>query len=123
MSDKLKTIRELAEDLNITKQTVQYHLKFLPTKKRQKNKMGIIVLSLEEQEIITDRVRQKTDKKQTEKNSFLYEQIKDLKEQNADLRKLLNQQQQLHLKTQQMLEEKSLLLETTLSKKWWQFWK
>ena len=53
----------------------------------------------------------------------MYEQIEDLKEQNHDLRKLLNQQQQLQLKTQQMLEEKTLLLETVQKRKWWKFWK
>jgi hypothetical protein len=53
----------------------------------------------------------------------LYEQIEDLKEQNHDLRKLLNQQQQLQLKTQQMLEEKTLLLETVQKRKWFNFLK
>lgn len=63
------------------------------------------------------------DKKQTKENIFLYEQIEDLKEQNHDLRKLLNQQQQLQLKTQQMLEEKTLLLETVQKRKWFNFLK
>lgn len=40
----------------------------------------------------------------------MYEQIEDLKEQNYDLRKLLDQQQQLQLKTQKMLEDETLLL-------------
>lgn len=82
-----KTIKEFADELGITKQTIQYHLKFLPTENRQKTDKGVILLSLLEQEIIKDRVRQKSDRKPTEENNFLYEQIKDLKEQNADLRK------------------------------------
>ena len=95
----------------------------MPTKNRQKNDNGIIVINLLEQDFIRERVGQKTDKKQTKENIFLYEQIEDLKEQNHDLRKLLNQQQQLQLKTQQMLEEKTLLLETVQKRKWWKFWK
>jgi hypothetical protein len=95
----------------------------LPTKNRQKNDNGIIVINLLEQGFIKERVGQKIDKKQTKENRFLYEQIEDLKEQNHDLRKLLNQQQQLQLKTQQMLEEKTLLLETVQKRKWWKFWK
>lgn len=95
----------------------------MPTKNRQKNDNGIIVINLLEQDFIRERVGQKTDKKQTKENIFLYEQIEDLKEQNHDLRKLLNQQQQLQLKTQQMLEEKTLLLETVQKNKWWKFWK
>mgnify|MGYP003375611460 FL=1 len=120
---ELKTIKELATELGVSKQTIQYHIKFLPTKNRQKNDNGIIVINLLEQDFIRERVGQKTDKKQTKENIFLYEQIEDLKEQNHDLRKLLNQQQQLQLKTQQMLEEKTLLLETVQKNKWWKFWK
>ena len=123
MSEKLKTIKELADEWGITKQTIQYHIKFLPTKNRQKNDNGIIVINLLEQDFIRERVGQKTDKKQTKENIFLYEQIEDLKEQNHDLRKLLNQQQQLQLKTQQMLEEKTLLLETVQKRKWFNFLK
>ena len=37
MSEKLKTIKELADELGVSKQNLQYHVKFLPTKKRQKN--------------------------------------------------------------------------------------
>ena len=95
----------------------------MPTKNRQKNDNGIIVINLLEQDFIRERVGQKTDKKQTKENIFLYEQIEDLKEQNHDLRKLLNQQQQLQLKTQQMLEEKTLLLETVQKRKWFNFLK
>ena len=120
---ELKTIKELATELGVSKQTIQYHIKFLPTKNTQKNDNGIIVINLLEQDFIRERVGQKTDKKQTKENIFLYEQIEDLKEQNHDLRKLLNQQQQLQLKTQQMLEEKTLLLETVQKNKWWKFWK
>ena len=120
---ELKKIKELATELGVSKQTIQYHIKFLPTKNRQKNDNGIIVINLLEQDFIRERVGQKTDKKQTKENIFLYEQIEDLKEQNHDLRKLLNQQQQLQLKTQQMLEEKTLLLETVQKNKWWKFWK
>ena len=123
MSENLKTIKELADELGVSKQNLQYHVKFLPTKNRQKNDNGIIVINLLEQDFIRERVGQKTDKKQTKENIFLYEQIEDLKEQNHDLRKLLNQQQQLQLKTQQMLEEKTLLLETVQKRKWFNFLK
>ncbi|NCE76856.1 hypothetical protein D1157_18180 [Anaerotruncus sp. X29] len=122
MSENLKTIKELADEWGITKQTIQYHIKFLPTENRQKNDSGITVLTLEEQRIIKKRVkrkdknkqtenRQKNDKKQTEDtqekltvNSVLLEQVSDLKEQNNDLRKLLDQQQRLALQDKKLLE-------------------
>ncbi|MBU8904766.1 hypothetical protein KSF86_10785 [Lactococcus cremoris] len=72
MSEKLKTIKELADEWGITKQTIQYHIKFLPTENRQKNDSGITVLTLEEQRIIKKGLkekikinRQKTDRKMT----------------------------------------------------------
>lgn len=56
MSEDLKTIKELAEELGFIKQTIQYHVKFLPTKNRLKNSSGAIVLNLEEQRFIKNRL-------------------------------------------------------------------
>ncbi|MDM5143068.1 hypothetical protein ICE98_00139 [Lactococcus lactis] len=36
MSENLKTIKELADELGVSKQNLQYHVKFLPTKKEAK---------------------------------------------------------------------------------------
>ncbi|WP_350303144.1 winged helix-turn-helix transcriptional regulator [Pediococcus acidilactici] len=36
MSENLKTIRELAEELDASKQAIQYHIKSLTNKSRQK---------------------------------------------------------------------------------------
>ena len=33
-NEEYKTIKELADDLGVTKQAVQYHTNFLPTKKQ-----------------------------------------------------------------------------------------
>src|SRR5574340_1056096 len=102
MSENLKTIKELADELGLAKQTVQYHLKFLPTENRQKNNSGSIVLNLEEQKFIKKRLtkikkvqptenRQKTDRKSTKRNeelsvnSLLLEQIKDLKNNRDEI--------------------------------------
>ncbi|MDT2914832.1 hypothetical protein P7H91_13445 [Lactococcus lactis] len=133
MSENLKTIKELADELGLAKQTVQYHIKFLPTENRQKNNSGSIVLNLEEQKFIKKRLtkikkvqptenRQKTDRKSTKKNeelsvnSLLLEQIKDLKNnrdkqlENKDkqllqMQNLLDQQQRLALLDNKLLEE------------------
>ena len=76
MSENLKTIKELADEWGITKQTIQYHIKFLPTENRQKNDSGITVLTLEEQRIIKKGLkekikinRQKTDRRHTRKSN------------------------------------------------------
>src|SRR5574337_432092 len=57
MSENLKTIKELADELGVSKQNLQYHVKFLPTKKRQKNESGIVVLNIEEQMFISGRIK------------------------------------------------------------------
>ena len=132
MNENYKTIKELADELGLAKQTVQYHIKFLPTENRQKNNSGSIVLNLEEQKFIKKRLtkikkvqptenRQKTDRKSTKKNeelsvnSLLLEQIKDLKNnrdkqlENKDkqllqMQNLLDQQQRLALQDKKLLE-------------------
>lgn len=133
MNENYKTIKELADELGLAKQTVQYHIKFLPTENRQKNNSGSIVLNLEEQKFIKKRLtkikkvqptenRQKTDRKSTKKNeelsvnSLLLEQIKDLKNnrdkqlENKDkqllqMQNLLDQQQRLALQDKKLLDE------------------
>ncbi|CCK20426.1 hypothetical protein BN193_09435 [Lactococcus raffinolactis 4877] len=41
MSENLKTIKELADELGVSKQNLQYHVKFLPTKKGKKTKVAL----------------------------------------------------------------------------------
>lgn len=67
MSENLKTIRELAEELGVSKQAIQYHIKYLTNKDRQTNDKGIVVLSSEEQRFVRSRVDKQTNKR-TDKN-------------------------------------------------------
>ncbi|EUJ35648.1 winged helix-turn-helix domain-containing protein [Brochothrix campestris] len=79
-----KTIKELAEELNVSKQTVQYHIKFLPTNYTTKNDKNIIMINAKGQAYIKGKVRKKTDKKTnkqidketpnytTKENEYLY---------------------------------------------------
>lgn len=114
-----KTIKEFADELGVTRQTIHYYLsKKLSkelSKERTKNEKGIVVLTLEEQEIIKKIINQDTVKKtvkQEQKYTRLQaEQIQRLEKQNAELSKLLDQQQQLQLRTQNQLEEKTKLLQ------------
>ena len=129
MSEDLKTIKELAEELGFIKQTIQYHVKFLPTKNRLKNSSGAIVLNLEEQRFIKNRLTknrpnndQKSTKEPTENrpkkdkeisiNNVLLEQLKTKDEQIKSLveaqkqtQNLLDQQQRLALQDKKLLEE------------------
>lgn len=51
-----KTIRELADELKVSKQTIQYHYQRLPTKNRQKDSQGKNVISLTAERIIRGKV-------------------------------------------------------------------
>ena len=119
MSENLKTIKELADELGITKQTVQYHIKNLPSKIRKKNSRGAILLTKEEQNFIKSRVNKQSDREQSDREQFYLEKIKiqeeqieDFKEQRIELREqvkhlgvLLDQQQRLALQDKKLLEE------------------
>ena len=56
MSEELKTIKELADELGVNKQNVQYHIKSLPNKERLKNEKGIILLTIDEQNFIRAKI-------------------------------------------------------------------
>ena len=113
-----KTIRELANELKVSKQTIQYHYQRLPAKSQQKDSQGANMISLTAERIIRDKVakRQQTDSKKVTNNSkenneiivILRKEVEDLKsqigkqldikDQRIDhLTKLLDQQQQLQL--------------------------
>ncbi|EPD24096.1 DUF536 domain-containing protein [Lactiplantibacillus plantarum] len=120
-----KTIRELADELKVSKQTIQYHYQRLPAKNRQKDNQGTNMISLTAERIIRDKVAkplvaksQRTGSKENnELIAALRREIEDLKFQRDKqlatkdqqisskdrqidhLIKLIDQQQQLQLTT------------------------
>ena len=56
MSENLKTIKELADELGVSKQTIHYHIKSLSNIKRDKNNKGAVLLNEEEQKFIYSKV-------------------------------------------------------------------
>ncbi len=55
-----------------------------------------------------------------EVNQLLKDEVEFLRGENIDLRKLLNQEQSLHLQTQRQLMPTT---EEITKKAWWKFWK
>ncbi|MFZ3677248.1 hypothetical protein [Enterococcus faecalis] len=126
---RFKTLQQNPDELGVIKQTIQYHVKFLPTKNRLKNSSGAIVLNLEEQRFIKNRLtknRPKIDQKSTKEptknrpkkdkeisiNNVLLEQLKTKDEQIKSLveaqkqtQNLLDQQQRLALQDKKLLDE------------------
>jgi len=56
MTNDYKTIKELAEELGVSKQTIHYHVKSLSNIKRDKNNKGAVLLNKEEQNFIYAKV-------------------------------------------------------------------
>lgn len=128
-----KTIKEFADELGISKSKVHYQVSKL-------NSDQIVILNgvkyltnAVQKEIAKNLGVEKTVELDSELNDFKYQieqlemQLSKKDEQIATLHNLLDQQQQLQLKTQQMLAEKNLLIEQkktdSSNAKWYQFWK
>jgi len=135
-----KTIRELADELKVSKQTIQYHYQRLPANNRQKDSQGANMISPTAERIIKDKVAKhlvaknqqagskKATKASEENNelvSTLRREVADLKfqrdkqlaikdQQIEDLTKLLDQSQQLQLIAEKKVERLNPL---TTSKK------
>ncbi|WP_349551427.1 winged helix-turn-helix domain-containing protein [Leuconostoc pseudomesenteroides] len=122
MSENLKTIRELADELGVSKQAIQYHIKSLTNKIRQTNDKGVVVLSLDEQRFIRGKVDKQTNKTETNKqtkrrqtdkqkewdiNQYLRSEIEGIKK-NRD-KQLAVKDKQLENKDSQISQMQNLL--------------
>ncbi|MFT9412515.1 DUF536 domain-containing protein [Liquorilactobacillus hordei] len=110
-----KTIKELADELKVSKQTIQYHYQRLPTKNRQKDSQGTNMISPTAEKIIRGKVAkplvaksQQTGSKKTTKTSkennelvaTLRREIEDLKSQRD--KQLATKDQQISKKDRQI---------------------
>lgn len=114
-----KTIKQFAEELGVTKQTIQYHLRSLPPKHVTKNDKGIILIKSSGQEILSKKISSKTNKENSKETpaeiEFLRnelaiknEQIKEFQSSQKQLQKLLDQQQILTLQANKKIEQLEL---------------
>ncbi|WEG74424.1 helix-turn-helix domain-containing protein (plasmid) [Vagococcus intermedius] len=124
MSENLKTIKELADELGVSKQAIQYHIKSLTNKNRQTNDKGVTVLSLSvtEQDFIRGKVDKQTNKKKTNEptknrqtdkqkelniNKYLLNEIEEVKK-NRD-KQLAVKDKQIENKDIQIAQMQNLL--------------
>ena len=110
-----KTIRELADELNVSKQTIQYHYQRLPANNRQKDSQGANMISPTAERIIKDKVakhlvaknQQAGSKKATKASEENNELVSTLRREVADLK--LQRDKQLAIKDQQIEDLTKLL--------------
>lgn len=110
-----KTIRELADELKVSKQTIQYHYQRLSTKNQQKNSQGTNMINPKAERIIRDKVAKplvannhqisnkkspKTSKENNELIATLRREVEDLKSQRD--KQLATKDQQISSKDRQI---------------------
>lgn len=132
-----KTIKQLADELKVSKQTIRYHLKSLPVKDRNVTGKENIILDSEDIRLIKDKLT-KSKKHVTSKevvnncnvtgkeNEYLIEQLQEKDKQIERLQNLLENQQILTLKEQdkvEFLESKKDNIDEEKKKRKWKFWK
>ena len=99
MSEKLKTIKELADELNVTKQNIQYHYQRLPKELQLKSSNGSNLINSKAEKIILGKVESGS------KSNTKDQQISSKDQQIEKLTNLLDQQQRLALQDKNLLEE------------------
>ena len=92
MSEDLKTIKELADELSVTKQNIQYHYQRLPKELQLKSSNGSNLINSKSEKIILGKVESSS------KSNTKDQQIEKLTN-------LLDQQQRLALQDKKLLEE------------------
>jgi len=111
----VKTIKQLADELKVSKQTIQYHYQRLPAKNQQKNSQGTNLISTTAERIIRSKVAKpllaknqqrgskettKTSKENNELVVTLKREIEDLKFQRD--KQLATKDQQISTKDRQI---------------------
>lgn len=121
-NEEYKTIKELADDLGVTKQTVQYHYKSFADKETVVSDKGAILLDKRLQALLSEKIGKKNIEKSTKESAekqlrskeleLLKEElnnkdeiITELLESQKNLQKLLDQQQVLTLQANQKIEQ------------------
>ena len=99
MSEKLKTIKELADELSVTKQNIQYHYQRLPKELQLKSSNGSNLINSKAEKIILGKVESSS------KSNTKDQQISSKDQQIEKLTNLLDQQQRLALQDKKLLEE------------------
>lgn len=99
MSEDLKTIKELADELSVTKQNIQYHYQRLPKELQLKSSNGSNLINSKAEKIILGKVESSS------KSNTKDQQIISKDQQIEKLTNLLDQQQRLALQDKKLLEE------------------
>ncbi|MRM67973.1 DNA-binding protein [Lactococcus lactis subsp. cremoris] len=113
MSENLKTIKELADELSVTKQNIQYHYQRLPKELQLKSSNGSNLINSKAEKIILGKVESSSKENfEDEKldNPFINRLIKEVEYLKIDKDKIIStKDQQISSKDQQIEKLTNLL--------------
>ncbi|XOW22223.1 DNA-binding protein [Lactococcus cremoris] len=105
MSEKLKTIKELADELSVTKQNIQYHYQRLPKELQLKSSNGSNLINSKAEKIILGKVESGS-KSNTKTTNSSKENFEDEKLDNPFINRLIKEVEYLKIDKDKIISTK-----------------
>ena len=106
MSENLKTIKELADELNVTKQNIQYHYQRLPKELQLKSSNGSNLINSKAEKIILGKVESGSKSNTKDQQISSKENFEDEKLDNPFINRLIKEVEYLKIDKDKILSTK-----------------
>ena len=106
MSENLKTIKELADELNVTKQNIQYHYQRLPKELQLKSSNGSNLINSKAEKIILGKVESSSKSNTKDQQISSKENFEDEKLDNPFINRLIKEVEYLKIDKDKIISTK-----------------
>ena len=106
MSENLKTIKELADELSVTKQNIQYHYQRLPKELQLKSSNGSNLINSEAEKIILGKVESGSKSNAKDQQISSKENLEDEKLDNPFINRLIKEVEYLKIDKDKIISTK-----------------
>ena len=106
MSENLKTIKELADELNVTKQNIQYHYQRLPKELQLKSSNGSNLINSKAEQIILGKVESGSKSNTKDQQISSKENFEDEKLDNPFINRLIKEVEYLKIDKDKIISTK-----------------
>ena len=106
MSENLKTIKELADELNVTKQNIQYHYQRLPKELQLKSSNGSNLINSKAEKIILGKVESGSKSNTKDQQISSKENFEDEKLDNTFINRLIKEVEYLKIDKDKIISTK-----------------
>ena len=111
MSEKLKTIKELADELSVTKQNIQYHYQRLPKELQLKSSNGSNLINSKAEKIILGKVESGSKSNTKDQQIGSKENFEDEKLDNPFINRLIKEVEYLKIDKDKIISTKDQQIE------------